>query len=71
MDNNKAYSTKVKNLDELNQLVGKELGISKWIEITQENINVFAKITEDEQWIHIDKEKSEKYSPYKKLDSRH
>ena len=65
MDNNKAYSTKVKNLDELNQLVGKELGISKWIEITQENINVFAKITEDEQWIHIDKEKSEKYSPYK------
>ncbi len=41
MNNNKAYSTKVKNLDELNQLVGNELGISKWIEITQENINVF------------------------------
>ena len=52
-------------LDELNKLVGKELGISKWIEVTQDNINVFAKITEDEQWIHIDKEKSEKYSPYK------
>ena len=58
MDNNNAYCTKVKNLDELNKLVGKELGISKWIEVTQDNINVFAKITEDEQWIHIDKEKS-------------
>ena len=43
MNNNKAYSTKVKNLDELNQLVGNELGISKWIEVTQENISVFAK----------------------------
>ena len=54
MDNNNAYSTKVKDLDELKKLVGKELGISKWIEVTQENINVFAKITEDEQWIHIE-----------------
>ena len=43
MDNNNAYSTKVKNLDELNELVGKELGISKWIEVKQDNINVFAK----------------------------
>ena len=65
MDNNKAYSTKVKNINELNQLVGKELGISKWSEITQENINVFAKITEDEQWIHIDEKRCIKESPYK------
>ena len=43
MNNNKAYSTKVKNLDELNQLVGNELGVSKWIEVTQENISVLQK----------------------------
>ena len=47
MDNNNAYCTKVKNLDELNKLVGKELGISKWIEVTQDNINVFAKNLND------------------------
>ena len=65
MNNNEAYKTSFKNLDELNSSVGKELGVSDWIEITQENINIFAKITQDEQWIHIDKEKSEKHSPYK------
>ena len=58
MNNNEAYKTNFKNLDELNSSVGKELGVSDWIEITQENINIFAKITQDEQWIHLDKEKS-------------
>ena len=42
-----------------------ELGVSNWIEISQEK-NTFAKATEDEQWIHIDKDKSKKHSPYKK-----
>ena len=65
MNNNEAYKTNFKNLDELNSSVGKELGVSDWIEITQENINIFAKITQDEQWIHLDKEKSKKHSPYK------
>ena len=65
MNNNEAYKTNFKNLDELNSSVGKELGVSDWIEITQENINIFAKINQDEQWIHLDKEKSEKHSPYK------
>ena len=59
MDDNKTYKTHFKNLDEMSKSVGKELGISNWIEITQDKINdLFAKITEDEQWIHIDKEKS-------------
>jgi acyl dehydratase len=65
MDDNKTYKTHFKNLDEMSKSVGKELGVSNWIEITQDKINVFAKITEDEQWIHIDKEKSKKHSPYK------
>ena len=41
MNNNEAYKTSFKNLDELNSSVGKELGVSDWIEITQENINIF------------------------------
>jgi acyl dehydratase len=65
MENKEAYKTHFKNLEEMSKSVGKELGISNWIEISQDKINLFAKITEDEQWIHIDKDKSEKHSPYK------
>ena len=65
MENKEAYKTHFKNLEEMGKSVGKELGISNWIEISQEKINLFAKITEDEQWIHIDKEKSDNHSPYK------
>lgn len=63
--NNKPHKTTFKNLKEMSLHVGKELGLTDWVEIKQSDINTFAKLTEDEQWIHIDKEKSEKYSPYK------
>jgi len=65
MKKKEAYSTHFKNLEEMGENVGKELGISNWIKITQEKINLFAKITQDEQWIHLDSEKSAKESPYK------
>ena len=45
--------------------IGKEIGLSEWLTIDQETINGFAKLTKDEQWIHVDVEKSAKYSPYK------
>ena len=57
--NNKPYKTTFKNLKEMSLHVGKELGLTDWVEIKQSDINTFAKLTEDEQWIHIDKEKSE------------
>ena len=59
------FKTELKNLSELSNHIGKEIGISEWFEITQEDINQFAKLTHDEQWIHIDVEKAKKYSPYK------
>ena len=59
------YKTKFENLCEMKNHLGKELGISKWIEITQEKIKKFAQISEDEQWIHLDIEKSKLHSPYK------
>ena len=46
--------------------VGKEIGLSNWLDIVQGDINTFATLTKDEQWIHIDAEKCAKYSPYKK-----
>ena len=60
------FKTELKNLSELSNHIGKEIGISEWFEITQEDINQFAKLTHDEQWIHIDIEKAKKHSPYKK-----
>ena len=58
-------TTEINNIQELNNYLGKEIGISDWFKIEQEDINTFAKLTYDEQWIHIDIEKSKKYSPYK------
>ncbi len=44
-------------------LVGKELGVSSWMEITQERVNAFADATDDHQWIHVDPERAAK-SPF-------
>jgi acyl dehydratase len=41
---------------DLASLIGQEVGVSRWIEIDQARINAFAKITEDEQFIHVDPE---------------
>lgn len=38
----------------LQSLVGQEIGLSRWITVDQDRINAFAKITEDEQFIHVD-----------------
>ncbi len=34
--------------------VGQSLGVSEWVEITQDRINLFADATDDHQWIHVD-----------------
>ncbi|RZP10261.1 MAG: MaoC family dehydratase [Flavobacteriales bacterium] len=62
----KAYSTKFKELTELKNFIGKELGLTKWMQMSQQKIDDFAKITDDQQWIHTDPKKSALYSPYKK-----
>ena len=48
----------------LNEYVGKEIGVSEWITVTQERITQFAEATEDRQWIHLDRERSRRESPY-------
>ncbi|GAA4587609.1 acyl dehydratase [Actinoplanes octamycinicus] len=52
-------TTIVNGLDELKALVGKDLGVSEWLEITQERVNTFADATDDHQWIHVDPERAE------------
>ena len=43
---------------ELAAAVGKHLGYSDWIEITQDRVNRFADATGDHQWIHVDPERA-------------
>lgn len=45
-------------LAELPPLVGREVAVSEWITITQEQVNLFAEATGDHQWIHVDVEKA-------------
>jgi acyl dehydratase len=47
-------------LAELPGLVGQEIGVSDWLDITQDRINRFADATSDHQWIHIDVERATK-----------
>lgn len=51
-------------LDELRAFVGREIAVTEWLEITQERINAFADATGDRQWIHVDRERAERESPY-------
>ena len=53
-----------KNLDALNDFVGREVATTDWFEITQERIRQFAEATEDRQWIHLDPDRAQRESPY-------
>lgn len=46
------------NLGAFRAVVGQELGTSPWVTVTQGDIDTFAGVTKDEQWIHVDPERS-------------
>ena len=48
---------------ELQSLVGTEIGTSDWVTVDQDRINVFADVTEDHQFIHINEEAA-KMTPF-------
>ena len=54
----------LKSLDDLQNLVGLEIAVTDWFEITQERILKFAEATEDRQWIHLDPHRAKLESPY-------
>src|SRR5512145_548603 len=47
-------------VESMKQQIGKEVFVSDWTQVTQEQINKFADATMDHQWIHVDKEKAAK-----------
>ena len=55
----------INSYEEFEKHVGQELGVSEYLEITQERINLFADATLDHQWIHVDTERAKVESPFK------
>ena len=53
----------ITGLDELKEAEGEELGTSDWHEVTQKDIDTFADVTGDHQWIHVDVERA-KETPF-------
>ena len=54
----------ITGIDELRELIGKPIGPSDWIEVTQSDIDKFAEVSRDDQWIHVDVERAERESPF-------
>ena len=51
--------------DSLKDLVGQEIAVTDWFNVTQERIQQFADATLDHQWIHVDVERARRESPFK------
>jgi acyl dehydratase len=51
-------------IDHLKDSVGVKRGPSPWRTVTQEDVNAFADLTGDHQWIHVDVERATRESPY-------
>ena len=49
--------------NEMHKYVGQEIGVSDWVDVTQERIDQFAEATGDHQWIHVDVERAKKEMP--------
>jgi acyl dehydratase len=44
----------ISGVEGLRARAGTDLGVSRWVEVDQESVDTFARLTGDEQWIHVD-----------------
>ena len=54
----------INGIEQVKEMVGKEVGPSDWRTVTQEDINTFAELSGDDQWIHVDEERAKTESPF-------
>jgi acyl dehydratase len=54
----------VEGVEGIRSLLGKEIGPSDWREVTQEDVDTFARLSGDDQWIHVDVERAKTESPF-------
>ena len=57
-------TVQVEGIEGLKSLLGEQIGPSEWREVTQEDINAFADLSGDHQWIHTDVERAKNESPF-------
>lgn len=55
----------VNSYSDFEKLIGHQIGISDYVELSQERINLFADATLDHQWIHVDTERAQTESHFK------
>jgi len=48
----------IQGVDGLRERAGQKLGVSDWVRVKQEDVDTFAKLTGDEQWIHVDPQRA-------------
>ena len=56
----------INSYEDFEKLIGQQIGVSDYLEVSQERINLFADATLDHQWIHVDTERATVESPYHK-----
>jgi acyl dehydratase len=54
----------IEGIESLRELVGQRVGPAEWRTVTQEDIDAFADVSGDHQWIHVDPERASRESPY-------
>ena len=54
----------VHGVEGMRELVGKEIGPSDWRSVSQDDIDTFARVSGDDQWIHVDVERAARESPF-------
>jgi acyl dehydratase len=57
-------SVEAAGVEGMRSLVGQEVGPSEWRTVTQADIDAFAELSGDHQWIHVDTERAKSESPY-------
>lgn len=62
--------TAVLTVDQLRDVVGREVAVSDWIEVSQTMIDEFAEATRDAQWIHVDTDRAARESPFRDSSGR-
>ena len=54
----------VESLEKAKAILNQEVGISEWVTISQFDIDKFAELSSDNQWIHVDAERAKTESPF-------
>jgi len=57
-------TVEIEGVEGMRSLLGQEVGPSEWRTVTQDDINTFAELSRDDQWIHVDVERAKSESPY-------